>query len=318
MGGDVETETTNMFIQSYASAFSQEIMNCANQVKTSQEIDVTCNLGKSGTVVDDCLRCMQSAQDSKTQYYNAVRQSWSKSPSRATIALSIDQDMQDINMRLLNCGLDHCLTCKATNLNQMIDVSDLTTCGSINDINVTLQNNVSASLSQQLNSTRDILGGLAGVFGGGTSLNVATNISNKVFTSIKDLEWTNMLSNIKQEQGIIINADDGVVVPAVTQSSVIAQVSTLLANMNISDTIFNNIDLQVLQDLVNSQNTIGELGELVPKLTQSFSDLVTGAIKAWARFMIILACGVSIVSVLFMIYQAIKRAIKANAGKRDQ
>lgn len=318
MGGttsqqEIVTEVTDMVSNIIVSVS----LYCNTADIGNQTITITCDppvADKSKNVYEAnpaCDKCMQDIVTGAIGYYQLQEAAWNNRP--ATVDKPIDSDFQNVINAFVVCTTQQCKYCDVQNVSQSNIIKSTTGCNAFNQVKNSINQKLTAAVSQALTNNQDMLSPLATLIGSSTYADVVTNITNRISAVITDNVIANVQTSINSQQNLTIN--NGNVVNGITQESSFTVVQNYLQKTKIINSIFSESEWTTLQNLINQQNTINSLGNVVTAAVTALSKLLSNVVGQVVFFVLILV-GVLFVGIcVYIITQVVRKQLKKQHDK---
>ena len=299
--GSSESRSNITRIQSemVANVFTNVAMSCTSSLEGSQVVKIDCRPqkieGRSYESNPACLRCMDAVLEERKSYYNKVRASWTGSLS-PTIELPINDDYARVVDSMRQCTTRTCKACVLENISQNMIMTGLTTCEALNNVQNQLTQQLTTEVTQKLINQSDFLGPLFRVFGiGSSSQDIVQNITNRMAVQLKTDVISEIINRIVSNQSIRINGSS-TNITGQTQDSVFSSTVDYLTQNNIFNNTFSEAEWEIMAVAENKENTIGTLGEVIPKTVETFTRAANSILGLIMYFVI----GITGILVLIM------------------
>jgi len=322
MGGSVSQEALVSIVNDMvAEIFVNIAVYCNSTNTSSQTISIECNPANitpsSNTIYElnaSCQACFQGVTDNHLNYYKFQKQLWEAGDIAPGVQKSIDSDYQDTINGFIACGTLHCKACVTQDLSQMSIIQNVTNCSAFNNVQNSISQQLMAQITQQLTNNQDMLAPLAEMLGASTTNEITTNIANRISSKITTNVVSNIQNQISSQQSIVLNQNSANI-SGMTQQSSFHSIQTYLAKTNIFNDILTQSQWDVLQNLVNEQNTIDSLGNTVVKAVGYLSKLLTNVVGKVVLFIMILVGVIFVVIVIYIISSLIRKEVRKQQEK---
>lgn len=255
-----------------ARSFVESTSTCSTGISAAQSMDIVCsNIGEGGTTAENsfgCVKCYSDIADEQIDNYNIIQAGWEN--GKADIPQTYAQEMKSYKEKMDNCRY-MCKSCVVEDLGQNIAITWSTTCNIDSTVRTTFENSITNNLTQSLTDNQDILSSLAGVLGPGSNQQVISKVSNLVSTFIDVAFMNRMYTVVNTVQPFSFTNQN---VKGQTQTATIAGITSFLAKNDVLSHVITDTQWTQYQELYNSENTIGPLGEIVRKTTLSMGEIL--------------------------------------------
>jgi hypothetical protein len=322
MGGGVSQEAlVNVVNNMVADIFVNIALYCNSTNTSSQTILIECNPANitptSNTVYElnsACNNCLQNVVANHLNYYQFQQQLWENGDIVPSVKKPIDSDYQAAINEFVSCTTTHCKACVAQNLSQKTVVKSVTSCAAFNNVKNTIDQQLMAQITQQLTNNQDMLAPLAEMLGASTTNDIVYNITNRISSKITDNVISNIQNQISSQQSIVLNQSSGND-SGMTQESSFHSVQSYLEKTNIFNDILEKSQWDLLQNLVNEQNTIDSLGNTVVKAVGYLSKLLTDVVGKVVLFIMIMVGVIFVGIVIYIITHLIQKEVRKQHEK---
>lgn len=323
MGGNTSQQAVVNGINSMvADVFINIALFCNSNSTSQQTVNIKCQpYTDSATIIWElnpgCQKCIQGIVDAQLRYYKFQQDLWAnRAPS---VQGSIDTDYQNVISEFINCGSTACKACSVQNVSQNTVIQTVLNCAAVNNIQNTLNQQLTAQITQNLTNNQDLLSPLATMLGASTTNSMITNLTNR----IEALITTNVIADITQQisnnQVLNITGSGGSLnVNGSTQDSAFNSIMTYLGTNNIFNNVFQQAQWDVLQDLINEQSTIDTLGNLIPKSVGDLEKLVSNIVGQIVLAVLGMIFGVFLIEFFYMLDRVIQKAIQKKQTKDSE
>jgi hypothetical protein len=300
------------------SIFISVALECSSLASTNQITSIQCPVSDVSQTPENslgCRNCFFSIYSEYVAYMTLQQNKWNQGGVGLVVKVDkpIEDDFHDLIQKGINCGLSMCKKCVASNLSQQTAISTSLTCQALNNIQNTLDQQLTAKITNQLENNRDLLAPLASLFGGDSSTVVA-NVVNRISTAVKRSDVNKIIQAIQNSQ--TINIVGGSRTVNVSQSSATNSVMTYLVQNNITNNILSQAEWDILLQNISTQNTLGTLGEGLVKAVSILADLATSTIGK-VMYGILVAMGIILAgTIIWLVTKFVKR--KGEEHKLEQ
>lgn len=303
----VNTIVTNIFIET--------AIQCSNTAATNQVQKIECLVSDPTQTPENSFACRNCFYNIYTEYiaYMQLQQNkWNSGGSTIAVDKPIEDDFHDLIQKGVTCGLSLCKKCVANNLSQQTAISSDLNCNALNNISNTIDQQLTEKVTSQLENHRDLLAPLASIFGGDSS-NIVANIVSRIGTSVKQSDISKIIKTIENSQTInIIGAQKTV---NISQSSATNSVMNYLVTNNITNNILTQEEWDILIKNINSQNTLGSLGDALVKGVSILADLATSLVGIIMIGIIVSMCCIVAATVIYIVVKIVQKKIKEASVK---
>jgi hypothetical protein len=310
--GSSESRSNAVRIQSemVAEVFTNVATNCQGIQQSSQIIALDCRPreidGRSYESNPACLRCMDNVLKEREAYYQRVRAVWANS-DEPDIALSINDDYAGTVDAMRACTTHSCKACVFENISQNVVMTGLTNCQSLTNIKNQLTQELSTKVTQTLTNQSDLLGPLVRLFGiGSSSQDMVQNITNRIAVQLTSSVISDVVNAMNSNQFIEINTGSGVF-NGQTQDGVYSNTVNYFIENNILNNTFTEVELEIMAEVENRENTIGALGELIPATVETLTRAANSILGAVMYFVIALTGLVALGIICVIVYRWVQR-----------
>ncbi len=297
-----------------AGAFTQVAQTCGADINSEQIINVTCNPTISGDVNDPdtqpyensiaCKSCIETVKLNAIAAYDQQRAAWDGG-GPIQVRKPIDQDFQQVLSEMTLCGT-RCKACVFQDLSQQSVITGVTECRSLNTIDNQLTQKLSENVEQVLNNNQDFLSPLATLFGARSKQEVVFKITNRIKPLITSKVKQAIINQISNSQVLNLTTTTNLAVTGTTQQSAFNSITTFLGETKIFNRVFSEAELDSFQQLINSQNTVDDLGNVVVAGTTAFARMITGVLGKVVIAVFVVVSVVFMAMVAFVVYNKIK------------
>jgi len=295
-----------------ADVFINISLYCSSQNTSDQTVKITCHpyTSSSSIIYEEnigCKTCIQNIVDNQLNYYKFQQSLWST--TAPSVQGSIDTDYQNVINEFVSCGKTACKACVVENVSQSTVIQSVINCSAINDIQNTISQQLTAQITQNLVNNQDMLSPLATMLGASTTNDVITNINNRITSLISTDVIQNITQQISNTQVITIEGKSANVTGQ-TQQSAFNSVMTYLGTTNIFNNILEQAQWDVLQDLINTQNTIDSLGNTIVKTVGYLSKLLTDVVGKVVFFVLILVGVIFLAMLVYIVTSLVQKSVQ--------
>ncbi len=322
MGGKLsQQEVVNETNDLVANVIVNVALFCNTQDIGSQSIGIVCSsLATESTIFElnaSCEQCYKDIKTSATSNYQWQESLWSRGEQEPSVRKPIDSDFQDTIQKFVGCA-KRCKACPISDLSQKTVIESTEDCEAFNNVKNAINQKLMTGITQKLVNNQDMLSPLAQVLGASTTNSIVYNLTNRISAKLSD----NIISEVKQQinvqQTIEINNGGGTLnQTGQSQSTAIHAVQTFLERNNVFNTIFSEDQWNLLQRLVNDQNTVSSLGNTVVKSVEYLNKLLTNIVGK-VVFAVLVMVGVVFLGVIvYIVTKLIQRRLKKNQLKEQ-
>lgn len=317
-GSSSRQEIVNQVNQLVANIFVNISLFCSASANSDQAIEVECSFTVSNPAPQNvyelnsqCRQCFNNVVSAQLGQYDQQRRLWDTSVQSPAVQGSIDTDYQSVISAFIACTAN-CKACDVANVAQTTTISSVLDCAAFNNVKNSINQQLMDAITQKLTNNQDLLSPLANLLGASSTQSIITNIVNRISAKITDNVISNVRSQISSTQTIELKFQGGGSVQGLTEQSAFHSVESYLQKTNIFNTIFTDAQWTVLQNLINDQNTINELGSTVVKAVSYLERLLTNVVGKVVFFVIILVAVVVFGVILYVSVQLIRNSLKKN------
>lgn len=313
-----QSEVVNEMNSMVASVMVNIALFCNTQNTSSQTIDIECKpqVSDPSSVYEAngaCRKCMEDVVSSQLAYYNTQRAAWTNRP--ATVEKPIDSDFQNVINEFVICTTQQCKACNIQNVSQLNTIKTTLGCNAFNNVQNSVAQKLVAQIDQSLTNNQDMLSPLATMLGASTYSDLVYNIASRMSAVMTENVISNISQTISSQQNMTFNQDSSVSIQGLTQQTAETAVQNYLQKTNIMNSVFTDAQWKTLQDLVNEQNSIGELGATITKAVGYLSKLLTNVVGKATLGVIVLLAVVFLGVVLYISTKLIQKELKKQHDK---
>jgi len=316
MGGGTSQEAlVNVVNNMVADVFINISLYCNSRSTSTQTLQINCQpYNNSSTIIYEenaaCKTCIQNIVDNQINNYNWQKTLWST--TTPSVQGSIDTDYQNVINEFVSCGKLSCKACSIENTSQSTVIQSVLNCAAINDIQNAINQQLTAQITQQLVNNQDMLSPLANMLGASTTNDVITNINNRITALITESVIANITQTISNNQNITVESKAGGTenVTGQTQTSAYNSVMNYLGQTNIFNNILQQSQWDILQDLINTQNTIDTLGNTIVKTVGYLSKLLTDIVGRVVFFVLILVGVIFLAMLVYIVTSLVQKSVQ--------
>jgi hypothetical protein len=319
-GSSSRSEIVNMTNDMVATIFTNIALSCNGETMSTQTTDINCLPPVTNPPPQNvyelnsgCQKCFNDIVVSQQEYYNFQRELWAAGEQNPSVKKPIDQDYQNVIAEFIACTAN-CKACNVSNVSQKTTISSVINCTSFNTVKNNIDQQLVASITQNLTNNQDGLSPIATMLGTTSTQDVVTNLTNRISSKITDTVIANVSQQISASQTLNIMAGS-TNINGVQQQSAYSSITTYLQKTNIFNTIFSEEQWTVLQTLLNDQNTLGDLGNVVVKGATYIEKMLTNSVGKVVLFVLIMVGVVIAGVVLYVISQLIRNAVQKQKEK---
>lgn len=322
MGGGASRQViTEALTDITTIALMNSLTSCQTNIAIDQYIRLECDgttgdLAGSSVLAENspqCVQCYQNALDTLLKQQQMIRLDWS--PGSASIPISRDQQMLNAYNAMYSQCRGRCKACVFDNFSQANNFTWTTECETETTVYNEFTNNLKAQIEQSLNDNQGALESFMGILAPQDKQRTVVMITNRVLSRITTEFITNLYNDLNVQQNIVFRASEGgaILAQGITQQTAFSGVASLISKQNVFNTILNEQQWEVQQALYNSNNTVGELGNIVNKTIQGVGDTVTDLL---GQIMLALAIvGIVVAGAVFIL--GIINIVRENKGTVD-
>lgn len=320
MGGGIsQQEVVNEVNTMVGNVMVNIALYCNTQNIGTQTINIDCHpvLSNPDAVYeanDACRTCIDNIVMAQAAYYQTQREAWNSRP--ATVVKPIDSDFQNVINAFVVCTTQRCKACDVQNVSLSSVISSTLGCNAFNNVKNSLTQKLTSAVSQSLTNNQDMLAPLAEMLGASSYSDVVYNITNRISAQITDNVISNVQQTLNANQSVTFNSST--TANGITQKSALNSVVSYLQKTQIMNNIFSDSEWKALQDLVNDQNTIGDVGNTVTKAVGYLSRMLTDVVGKVVLFVLILVGVIFLGIVIYIITQAVRKSLKKQHDKNIQ
>ena len=242
----------SIVVESFNSIITDTIVNvlsfCRLDAEFNQNMMVRCENNHIREANESCLRLLNNFN--LEQYDLQLREDSS----------NYQRIIQDFQMNLSNITLNSCKGCYFDNIQQNMLFALDGNC----EFDTVSDNIIEAAASQTVDNTLDnhgdLLSGLAGAMGFTTTNQIKQELSTRISTLISTDILTESLTQVRAYQNMTI--DNVGIANFIHQNTVIDVVNTIVVNTQISNEVLSQSEWQIINELINDQGTIADIGEM--------------------------------------------------------
>jgi len=282
-GGGTRLSITNNIINDMTVRIAVEnTTNCITQIQGTQEFKI------NSTDKNYPLASLKDANSNCMLCKNVLSQVYNERVSMESTLANMDKPYQTMSpsfVSFYNGGGDYpelypcllmCEDIVTSNIKQLATYQSTLNCSEVNSISSDISSAFKANIDSQLKNNQDIFGK---VLGGLTKFN--SSITNDLTNIMSSTVTTKLLQSIQLStesmQRVVIGENGknthSVYINNASQSFSIKQVGELKVVNNVIDQIRQSTQYSILQDLLNKNDTIGDL-----------SNLFVGFFTVWGKF----------------------------------
>lgn len=292
-----KTSIINQTNQIVADVFTDITMSCASINKSEQTIEIDCQPETWGDTVYEnnrvCTQALTAEYERRMDQYNFLLAQWKNGNLAPGEGLKpISEDFMEIQRSFTNIMIGSCKACVISDISQTANITNITTCQALNNIENSITQKLSDKVTQKLRNNQDVLGSLASIIGGSTDESTITNVTNRIQTRLTQRVISGIRNNIANSQNVTVKYG---ATTGVDQRSTYNSTVSYLEQNQIMNTIMTDAEFDTFQKLYNDQNTLDTLGKAVvnsasifTKLISSVAGTVTFAVVGITAFLLVI------------------------------
>jgi hypothetical protein len=302
-----------------STSILKTITDCEGSLHVEQNIEIKCDPETidNNTVYEangGCTGCLSDTFNSMTQHHAAERRMWT-TKKKTKVRLSINDELEILNQSIISCGIFSCKACTLMNVTQSSVVqndkgngqnnSQLTCNDKITD-QAGFKLNLQTALQQSLTNNQDVLAGIAQQFSDGTGGNISQILTNEISSRISSTKLNEIKSAIESSQDITLTSESSAFLNNVSQSTAYNIILRNISELNIATQIIQESTFKSIENIVNNQNTLNEIGEAVFESVTTFGEAIDNTA---GKIMIASMASLGLLVLIIFIY-AIRRFVE--------
>ena len=313
----------NAMNQIISMSVVKSVNNCDTNTKTTQTFNLFCNPiidpNASYTVYEgnpSCTDCIQGHFDAWKGQVESEKKLWT-SPQQTIVRQDINKSYNILINGLSACGINTCKACSIQNVNQSNMINISSDCNNIEQVQKVFNANVRGLVSQQLTQNQDILASAMKTLVTNNANSVIDTISTSISSKITTNTINNWIQNAFKFQNITLKASGTVVTNNISQANIYNSVVESVSKTDISSKVLDELNFQLFETIINSQQTLNSVGETVFKSVTGFLGLIDGIV---GRVLVATAAilGLVVFVIVFFIIYKIVKSRKNSAKKQNQ
>ena len=331
MGQNTSRESVSNYVNELTSrSVIRSTLDCSTKVATEQSMIVTCRVPDTTTLGNkwfeenaSCQECVFLAgQATKAKLdinYALLTRGRDERPVDPTTGLPVPREaVREVDFyRQLHDDLQACThLCKACihdGNSQQADFSGTVECVATDDHVKAIQDDIVATIKQDMSKDSDILASVASLVTGGSD---STSITNLIEQRVTKLFTLNLLTQMKQaadSKQLMTYRGSSIVNTGNSQSSVFLSNMSVLQENGTFDSVVNASEAAVMQKAVTDVNTIKRVAFTAGNAVRQFADVLTTGTGLVA---IIVAVVMFVVAVgLLMLFVSSGQTVKSFFGR---
>jgi len=265
-----KTVVSKIFNDLLSESFLSVTNSCQNFVDLKQSFTVLALSEQENT--KGCERCFTDILANQEATYAHVRATWNTSKKRKPI----DKDVEWAQLLAsVNACKNACKAYHVDELSQTMMFSWNASCQFTDTMKTEMVSDFGARIQQSLVSQKDVFSSLAGVLGKADSLEVTTELTNRLSDRLSVTILNQMLSRIKNEQSVVSTSDSAQLnVGRITQTSAFTGVASLMAQSKVGQSMLSTQEWDLYQSLYLKNTTIDDAGNAIEKTFESFKKAI--------------------------------------------
>lgn len=304
-------DATNRII---SSAIIKSVDNCSSSVVSSQNTEILCqNKDKPDEVYEAnaaCTTCMNNVFQGMQDHFRQERLQNRNKPKSAKVRLKFDTQLDMLNKRMFQCGVETCKACSLVNVSENNVISSNSDCYNQIKSKANFSTNIRAILKQQLLSNKDVLAGVVNELNNTNIDSITDTISNNIETRVTSNYLNNLATSIQANQSINV-VSSSTSVANVSQYNMFQAIVEDVNKTNIASDVINNSLLTAIEKSINEQSTLNDVGEVIFNVVNK----PLGAIDKTVQYiMISILSFLGLLTIVLVIYLVIKFRRKKSVG----
>jgi hypothetical protein len=310
---------TNIVNSMLATVFTTIALTCSNNAESAQNISVFCNppLDPSLPIEQQepwenqpaCKTCIANVVAQRKSFYDLQTSAWRF--GRVAVNLPIDEDFTTVLKQMIACGT-LCKACVYQDLSQATFIQNLLECKSMLSIQNSINQKLTNAITQQLTNNTDFLGPLSQMLGASSMQQIVANLTNRIAVKITNEVITGVLNTVENNQTMTLTNSTTKVQ---TQDSSFNCMVQYFQSTNLFSTIFTDDQWQVLQQLYNDQNTVGDLGNAVVHSLNDITKFISSDVGKIVIAMLVLVAIVFLGVVILGLSVYIRKKVAEQKAK---
>jgi hypothetical protein len=322
MGGSSSKQVaTNIINSMVATVFTTVALTCSNNAESVQNISVYCNPPLDASVPPDqqepwenqpaCKTCIANVVEQKKTFYDLQANSWRF--GKVAVNLPIDEDFTTVLKQMIACGTI-CKACVYQDLSQATFIQNLLECKSMLSIQNSINQKLTNAITQQLTNNSDFLAPISQMLGASSMQQIVANLTNRIAVKITNEVITGVLNTIENNQTMVLTGSS-TDVKVQTQDSSFNCMVKYFQDTSLFSTIFSDEQWQVLEQLYNDQNTIGDLGNAVVRSLNDITRFISSDVGKVVIAMLVLVAIVFLGVVILGLSLYIRKKVAEQKAK---
>lgn len=296
-------QATNRVI---SAAIIKSVNNCSSSVVSSQNIEILCENKANPTEIYEenaaCTTCMNNVFQGMQDHYRQEREQNKEKPQAAKVRLSFDTQLDMLNKRMFQCGVETCKACSLINVSENNVINSGSDCYTQLTSTANFSTNIRAILKQQLLSNKDVLAGVVNALNNTNIDSITDTISNDIETRVTSNYLQNLATAIQSQQSINV-VSSSTSVANVSQYNMFQSIVSNVNNANIASDVINNSLLTAIEKSVNQENTLNDFGEVIFNVVNA----PLGAINKTVQYVMISVLSfLGLLTLILIIYLIVK------------
>ena len=289
-----------------SAAIIKSVNNCSSSVVSSQNVEILCQNKSNPTEIyeanQSCTTCMNNVFQGMQDHYKQEREQNTENPKSAKVRLKFDTQLDMLNKRMFQCGVETCKACSLINVSQNNVITSGSNCYQQIQNQANFSVNIRAILKQQLLSNKDVLAGVVNALNNTNIDSITDTISNDIETRITNNYLKNLSTSIQSGQSINV-VSGSTSVSSVSQYNMFQSIVKSVNNDNIASDVLNNSLLTAIEKSVNQENTLNDFGEVIFNVVNT----PLGAINKTVEYVMISVLSfLGLLTIILIIYLAVK------------
>ena len=237
--------------------------------------------GKTPQRARECIHAIQG--DAIAFYLDARNKQFPRTP------LGNPDNIKELSEQV--CALV-CQDVWVNDVSQWSNVQYTGDCQVTNDTRAEIAQRSTSTIMQSLQSNADVFAAVSNMLGGGTDLEVKTELENRIYTSLTQEVIEQMQSSLNINQIVSILPSNSVYSAGQNQEDMLTCLKTVLVRNNFTQSVTQGTDIDVVLRVNNDENTLQAALDAIQQISDAFARAASQAISgALIAFILVVAFG---------------------------